>query len=335
MAVASKSNLKELFPLKLWYCFAIFKIPAKCLWVVLRWCCISESPFLVSHRWVSFIHCSTCPRWALFHFSCLVLGLTMRNVSQASLFIELSATELASYAVVQILTGIIGRIKIRSSSSVATLGLGRTHGLSKLQTLLLPLWHLFGGATTFSTRVFISRRRLRTLSWPFFGRQLRFIVFNSSATIDYIFDTFSSPINRFSLLRDIEGVSLGLENFYTDITVPLKGFFIEPPIASAALDELVVLFKFCILVWLIANLLNLSTHHTSFWVVLWRCVHHSCLFRSKWIRHFFIKVIDAWIRWHLFFVRRRIRRLMLRHSPILLSSHGLRLRTIWRWVSWW
>ena len=239
----------------------------------------------------------------------------MRNVSQASLFIELSATELASYAVVQILTGIIGRIKIRSSSSVATLGLGRTHGLSKLQTLLLPLWHLFGGATTFSTRVFISRRRLRTLSWPFFGRQLRFIVFNSSATIDYIFDTFSSPINRFSLLRDIEGVSLGLENFYTDITVPLKGFFIEPPIASAALDELVVLF-------------NLSTHHTSFWVVLWRCVHHSCLFRSKWIRHFFIKVIDAWIRWHLFFVRRRIRRLMLRHSPILLSSHGLRLRTI-------
>jgi len=259
----------------------------------------------------------------------------MRNVSQASLLIELSATELASYAVIQFLTGFIGRIKIWSSSSVATLGLGRTHGLSKLQTLLLPLRHLFGGApTTFNTRVFMSRRRLRTLSWPFFDRQLRFIVFYSSATIGYIFDAFSSPINRFPLLRDIEGVSLGLENFYTDITVSLKGFFIKPPIASAAFDELVVLFKFCILVWLMVYLLNLSTHHASLLVVLWRCVHHRCLFRSKWIRHFFIKVIDALIRWHLFFVRRRIRRLMLRHSPVLQSCHSLRLRTIWRWVSW-
>ena len=240
--------------------------------------CISESPFIVSHRGISFIHCPASPRWALFHLSCLVLSLTMRDVSQASLFIELSATERARYAIVQVLTCIKGRIKIRSPSCATTLGLYGTHGLSELQTLLLPLWHFLRGATNFSTRVFVSCRRLRSLGRPFFGRQLWLIVFSSSTTIGYFFDTFSSSINRFPLFGNIEGFSFSLKYFYTDFAVPLKGFFIKLPIASAALDEVFVFCWLLILVWLLADLLRLSTPHAGFWVVLWRCVHYSCLF---------------------------------------------------------
>lgn len=168
-------------------------------------------------------------------------------------FIELSPAPLAFYSVVNWLARYLRRVEIRLSRLWRSVC---THGLSKLQTLNLPLRHAV------SWRTF--------LLW----RSSSFRLLLGSSSIILIFKTFAASISCFSMLFNIKLLAFFDKNFLANLRVLFHSNRIEWPSAWIALFKM---SRTCILrrisrhsvldTWFIVTWVKAGLRITVLWLV--------------------------------------------------------------------